>query len=209
MKRLKVSSFVLCLSFFCLTACGNRQKIAEETQTTIATITQQLNDIQSLESDLQTAWENDIDTDSKLTSYAHEKGEVFDNIKKRQELFATLKQSMNTLKSQTSALEQIKDNKFPLSEIKIVTNYLKEITTNIDNYQKIAVPELEQERSFFKTLNTTELKYEYLSDKLSELNTLAMARQEALTPVIDPLVNVDKPLRIVKARVSNLSSTNQ
>lgn len=205
MKNLK-SKVVLLGASLLLWGCGNATSqvntTLQDVQDTLPTVIQHLNDIQSVEGQLQSDWEAEISQDLEMETFQTGKGAVFENIAKRKESFKQLKEQTNKLATYSESLAKVKEESLPLTELQIITGSLNQIVTALNDYLTLAEPQLENELVFFKSLSGQTITYDSLNAEIVNINNQAMERQAILAILNDPLKNIDKPIRIAKARLA-------
>ena len=199
MKKIATKVFLISASLLVFAACSNTKKSAEKTvqevQDTLPVVVDHLNNIQTFEANLQSDWEDDIADDSTLANYAKKKGKVFDNLQQRKDI---QKQITKTLK----VIRDLQDKDLPSVEIKIVSSNLQKIVDSITDYIKKSEEQLNNEQKFFVEISGNKLSKDDLKDKIKELNEAALERQNILEEINDPLSAIDKPIRILKARLN-------
>ena len=208
MKKIATKVFLISASLLVFAACSNTKKSAEKTvqevQDTLPVVVDHLNNIQTFEANLQSDWEDDIADDSTLANYAKKKGKGFTLV----ELIVVIiiqKQITKTLKvirDDASHLSNLQDKDLPSVEIKIVSSNLQKIVDSITDYIKKSEEQLNNEQKFFVEISGNKLSKDDLKDKIKELNEATLERQKILEEINDPLSAIDKPIRILKARLN-------
>ena len=207
MKKIAAKVFLISAGFLFLGACGNTKKSAESTvqevQDTLPVVVQQINDIQALESSLQTDWEADIQEDHTMASYAKKTGKVFTNIQERQLLLKSMQKSLKVLADDASRLSNLKDKDLPSAEIQIVVSNVQSIVYQLKNYYEMSQKQLEKEAEFFVIISVVKQKNDELRNLIIEVNNSANERQQIIEAINSPVSELDRPIRILKARLSN------
>lgn len=204
MKKIAAKVFLISAGFLFLGACGNTKKSAESTvqevQDTLPVVVQQLNDIQALENSLQSDWEADI---HEMTSYAKKTGKVFTNIQERQQLLKSMQKSLKVLSDDATRLSNLKDKNLPSAEIQIVVSNLQSIVSQLKNYSEMSQKQLEKEAEFFVSISGGKQTSDELKALIIEVNNSANERQQIIEAINSPISELDRPIRILKARLAN------
>ena len=207
MKKIAAKVFLISASFLFLGACGNTKKSAESTvqevQDTLPVVVQQLNDIQSLEISLQSDWEADIQEDYTMKNYSKKTGKVFTNIKERQQLLKSMQKSLKVLSDDVSKLSNLKDKNLPSAETQIVISNLQSIVSQLKNYYELSQKQLEKEAEFFVSIAGLKQTNDELKSMIITVNNSANQRQQIIESINSPISELDRPIRILKARLSN------
>ena len=187
MKKIAAKVFLISASFLFLGACGNTKKSAESTvqevQDTLPVVVQQINDIQALESSLQSDWEADI--------------------QERQQLLKSMQKSLKVLADDASRLSNLKDKNLPSAEIQIVVSNVQSIVNQLKNYYEMSQKQLEKEAEFFVSISGGKQTNDELRNLIIEVNNSANERQQIIESINSPISELDRPVRILKARLSN------
>ena len=207
MKKIAAKVFLISAGFLFLGACGNTKKNAESTvqevQDTLPVVVQQLNDIQALENSLQSDWEADIQEDYTMATYAKKTGKVFTNIQERQQLLKSMQKSLKVLSDDATRLSNLKDKNLPSAEIQIVVSNLQSIVTHLKNYSELSQKQLEKEAEFFVSISGGKQTSDELKALIIEVNNSANERQQIIETINSPISELDRPIRILKARLAN------
>ena len=207
MKKIAAKVFLISAGFLFLGACGNTKKSAESTvqevQDTLPVVVQQLNDIQSLEISLQSDWEADIQEDYTMKNYSKKTGKVFTNIKERQQLLKSMQKSLKVLSDDVSKLSNLKDKNLPSAETQIVISNLQSIVSQLKNYYELSQKQLEKEAEFFVSIAGLKQTNDELKSMIITVNNSANQRQQIIESINSPISELDRPIRILKARLSN------
>ena len=206
MKKIATKVFLISASLLVFAACSNTKKSAEKTvqevQDTLPVVVDHLNNIQTFEANLQNDWEDDIADDSTLANYAKKKGKVFDNLQQRKDIQKQITKTLKVIRDDASHLSNLQDKDLPSVEIKIVSSNLQKIVDSITDYIKKSEEQLNNEQKFFVEISGNKLSKDDLKDKIKELNEAALERQKILEEINDPFSAIDKPIRILKARLN-------
>lgn len=207
MKKIAAKVFLISAGVLFLGACGNTKKSAESTvqevQDTLPVVVQQLNDIQALENSLQSDWEADIHDDYTMATYAKKTGKVFTNIQERQQLLKSMQKSLKVLSDDATRLSNLKDKNLPSAEIQIVVSNLQSIVTHLKNYSEMSQKQLEKEAEFFVSISGGKQTSDELKALIIEVNNSANERQQIIEEINSPISELDRPIRILKARLVN------
>lgn len=207
MKKIAAKVFLISAGFLFLGACGNTKKSAESTvqevQDTLPVVVQQLNDIQSLEISLQSDWEADIQEDYTMKNYSKKTGKVFTNIKERQQLLKSMQKSLKVLSDDVAKLSNLKDKNLPSAETQIVVSNLQSIVSQLKNYYELSQKQLEKEAEFFVSIAGLKQTNDELKSMIITVNNSANQRQQIIESINSPISELDRPIRILKARLSN------
>lgn len=207
MKKIATKVFLISAGFLFLGACANTKKSAESTvqevQDTLPVVVQQLNDIQSLEISLQSDWEADIQEDYTMKNYSKKTGKVFTNIKERQQLLTSMQKSLKVLSDDVSKLSNLKDKNLPSAETQIVISNLQSIVSQLKNYYELSQKQLEKEAEFFVSIAGLKQTNDELKSMIITVNNSADQRQQIIESINSPISELDRPIRILKARLSN------
>jgi len=207
MKKIAAKVFLISAGFLFLGACGNTKKSAESTvqevQDTLPVVVQQLNDIQSLEISLQSDWEADIQEDYMMKNYSKKTGKVFTNIKERQQLLKSMQKSLKVLSDDVAKLSNLKDKNLPSAETQIVVSNLQSIVSQLKNYYELSQKQLEKEAEFFVSIAGLKQTNDELKSMIITVNNSANQRQQIIESINSPISELDRPIRILKARLSN------
>lgn len=206
MKKIGTKVFLISASLLVFAACSNTKKSAEKTvqevQDTLPVVVDHLNNIQTFEANLQNDWEDDITDDSTLANYAKKKGKVFDNLQQRRDIQKQITKTLKVIRDDASHLSNLQDKNLPSVEIKIVSSNLQKIVDSITDYIKKSEEQLNNEQQFFVEISGNKLTNDDLRKKIIVLNQAAIDRQKILEEINEPLTAIDKPIRILKARLS-------
>ena len=206
MKKIATKVFLISASLLVFAACSNTKKSAEKTvqevQDTLPVVVDHLNNIQTFEANLQNDWEDDIADDSTLANYAKKKGKVFENLQQRRDIQKQITKTLKVIRDDASHLSNLQDKNLPSVEIKIVSSNLQKIVDSITDYIKKSEEQLKNEQQFFVELSGNKLSNDDLREKIKVLNQAAIERQKILEEINEPLTAIDKPIRILKARLS-------
>ena len=206
MKKIATKVFLISASLLVFAACSNTKKSAEKTvqevQDTLPVVVDHLNNIQTFEANLQNDWEDDISDDSTLANYAKKKGKVFDNLQQRRDIQKQITKTLKVIRDDASHLSNLQDKNLPSVEIKIVSSNLQKIVDSITDYIKKSEEQLNNEQQFFVEISGNKLSNNDLREKIKVLNQAAIDRQKILEEINEPLTAIDKPIRILKARLS-------
>ena len=206
MKKIATKVFLISASLLVFAACSNTKKSAEKTvqevQDTLPVVVDHLNNIQTLEANLQNDWEDDIADDSTLANYAKKKGKVFDNLQQRRESQKQITKTLKVLRDDAIHLSNLQDKDLPSVEITIVSSNLQKIVESLTEYIKKSEEQLNNEQKFFIEISGNKLSNDDLREKIKILNQAAIDRQKILEEINEPLTAIDKPIRILKARLS-------
>ena len=206
MKKIATKVFLISASLLVFAACSNTKKSAEKTvqevQDTLPMVVDHLNNIQTLEANLQNDWEDDIADDSTLTNYAKKKGKVFDNLQQRRESQKQITKTLKVIRDDAIHLSNLQDKDLPSVEITIVSSNLQKIVESLTEYIKKSEEQLNNEQKFFIEISGNKLSNDDLREKIKILNQAAIDRQKILEEINEPLTAIDKPIRILKARLS-------
>jgi len=207
MNKIAAKVFLISAGFLFLGACGNTKKSAESTvqevQDTLPVVVQQLNDIQSLEISLQSDWEADIQEDYTMKNYSKKTGKVFTNIKERQQLLKSMQKSLKVLSDDVAKLSNLKDKNLPSAETQIVVSNLQSIVSQLKNYYELSQKQLEKEAEFFVSIAGLKQTNDELKSMIITVNNSANQRQQIIESINSPISELDRPIRILKARLSN------
>ena len=207
MKKIAAKVFLISAGFLFLGACANTKKSAESTvqevQDTLPVVVQQLNDIQSLEISLQSDWEADIQEDYTMKNYSKKTGKVFTNIKERQQLLKSMQKSLKVLSDDVAKLSNLKDKNLPSAETQIVVSNLQSIVSQLKNYYELSQKQLEKEAEFFVSIAGLKQTNDELKSMIITVNNSANQRQQIIESINSPISELDRPIRILKARLSN------
>ena len=207
MKKIAAKVFLISAGFLFLGACGNTKKSAESTvqevQDTLPVVVQQLNDIQSLEISLQSDWEADIQEDYTMKNYSKKTGKVFTNIQERQQLLKSMQKSLKVLSDDVAKLSNLKDKNLPSAETQIVVSNLQSIVSQLKNYYELSQKQLEKEAEFFVSIAGLKQTNDELKSMIITVNNSANQRQQIIESINSPISELDRPIRILKARLSN------
>ena len=207
MNKIAAKVFLISAGFLFLGACGNTKKSAESTvqevQDTLPVVVQQLNDIQSLEISLQSDWEADIQEDYTMKNYSKKTGKVFTNIKERQQLLKSMQKSLKVLSDDVAKLSNLKDKNLPSAETQIVVSNLQSIVSQLKNYYELSQKQLEKEAEFFVSIVGLKQTNDELKSMIITVNNSANQRQQIIESINSPISELDRPIRILKARLSN------
>ena len=207
MKKIATKVFLISASLLVFAACSNTKKSAEKTvqevQDTLPVVVQQLNDIQALENSLQSDWEADIQEDYTMTTYAKKTGKVFTNIQERQQLLKSMQKSLKVLSDDATRLSNLKDKNLPSAEIQIVVSNLQSIVNHLKNYSEMSQKQLEKEAEFFVSISGGKQTNDELRSLIIEVNNSANERQQIIEEINSPISELDRPIRILKARLAN------
>ena len=206
MKKIATKVFLISVGLLVFAACSNTKKSAEKTvqevQDTLPVVVDHLNNIQTFEANLQNDWEDDISDDSTLANYAKKKGKVFDNLQQRRDIQKQITKTLKVIRDDASHLSNLQDKNLPSVEIKIVSSNLQKIVDSITDYIKKSEEQLNNEQQFFVEISGNKLTNDDLRKKIIVLNQAAIDRQKILEEINEPLTAIDKPIRILKARLS-------
>ena len=206
MKKIATKVFLISASLLVFAACSNTKKSAEKTvqevQDTLPVVVDHLNNIQTFEANLQNDWEDDIADDSTLANYAKKKGKVFDNLQQRRESQKQITKTLKVLRDDAIHLSNLQDKDLPSVEITIVSSNLQKIVESLTEYIKKSEEQLNNEQKFFIEISGNKLSNDDLREKIKILNQAAIDRQKILEEINEPLTAIDKPIRILKARLS-------
>ena len=206
MKKIATKVFLISASLLVFAACSNTKKSAEKTvqevQDTLPVVVDHLNNIQTLEANLQNDWEDDIADDSTLANYAKKKGKVFDNLQQRRESQKQITKTLKVIRDDAIHLSNLQDKDLPSVEITIVSSNLQKIVESLTEYIKKSEEQLNNEQKFFIEISGSKLSNDDLREKIKILNQAAIDRQKILEEINEPLTAIDKPIRILKARLS-------
>ena len=207
MKKIATKVFLISASLLVFAACSNTKKSAEKTvqevQDTLPVVVQQLNDIQALENSLQSDWESDIHEDYTMANYAKKTGKVFTNIQERQQLLKSMQKSLKVLSDDATRLSNLKDKNLPSAEIQIVVSNLQSIVNHLKNYSEMSQKQLEKEAEFFVSISGGKQTNDELRLLIIEVNNSANERQQIIEEINSPISELDRPIRILKARLAN------
>lgn len=106
------------------------------------------------------------------------------------------------IRDDASHLSNLQDKNLPSVEIKIVSSNLQKIVDSITDYIKKSEEQLNNEQQFFVEISGNKLSNDDLREKIKVLNQAAIDRQKILEEINEPLTAIDKPIRILKARLS-------
>ena len=206
MKKIATKVFLISASLLVFAACSNTKKSAEKTvqevQDTLSVVVDHLNNIQTFEANLQNDWEDDIADDSTLANYAKKKGNVFENLQQRRDIQKQITKTLKVIRDDASHLSNLQDKNLPSVEIKIVSSNLQKIVNSITDYIKKSEEQLNNEQQFFVEISGNKLTNDDLRKKIIVLYQAAIDRQKILEEINEPLTAIDKPIRILKARLS-------
>ena len=206
MKKIATKVFLISVGLLVFAACSNTKKSAEKTvqevQDTLPVVVDHLNNIQTFEANLQNDWEDDISDDLTLANYAKKKGKVFDNLQQRRDIQKQITKTLKVIRDDASHLSNLQDKNLPSVEIKIVSSNLQKIVNSITDYIKKSEEQLNNEQQFFVEISGNKLSNDDLRKKIIVLNQAAIDRQKILEEINEPLTAIDKPIRILKARLS-------
>ena len=206
MKKIATKVFLISASLLVFAACSNTKKSAEKTvqevQDTLPMVVDHLNNIQTLEANMQNDWEDDIADDSTLANYAKKKGKVFDNLQQRRESQKQITKTLKVIRDDAIHLSNLQDKDLPSVEITIVSSNLQKIVESLTEYIKKSEEQLNNEQKFFIEISGNKLSNDDLREKIKILNQAAIDRQKILEEINEPLTAIDKPIRILKARLS-------
>ena len=206
MKKIATKVFLISASLLVFAACSNTKKSAEKTvqevQDTLPVVVDHLNNIQTFEANLQNDWEDDIADDSTLANYAKKKGKVFDNLQQRRESQKQITKTLKVIRDDAIHLSNLQDKDLPSVEITIVSSNLQKIVESLTEYIKKSEEQLNNEQKFFIEISGSKLSNDDLREKIKILNQAAIDRQKILEEINEPLTAIDKPIRILKARLS-------
>lgn len=206
MKKIATKVFLISAGLLVFAACSNTKKSAEKTvqevQDTLPVVVDHLNNIQTFEANLQNDWEDDIADDSTLANYAKKKGKVFENLQQRRDIQKQITKTLKVIRDDASHLSNLQDKNLPSVEIKIVSSNLQKIVDSITDYIKKSEEQLNNEQQFFVEISGNKLSNDDLREKIKVLNQAAIDRQKILEEINEPLTAIDKPIRILKARLS-------
>ena len=206
MKKIATKVFLISASLLVFAACSNTKKSTEKTvqevQDTLPVVVDHLNNIQTFEANLQNDWEDDIADDSTLANYAKKKGKVFENLQQRRDIQKQITKTLKVIRDDASHLSNLQDKNLPSIEIKIVSSNLQKIVDSITDYIKKSEEQLNNEQQFFVEISGNKLSNDDLREKIKVLNQAAIDRQKILEEINEPLTAIDKPIRILKARMS-------
>ena len=79
---------------------------------------------------------------------------------------------------------------------------MQKIVDSITDYIKKSEEQLKNEQQFFVEISGNKLSNHDLREKIKVLNQAAIDRQTILEEINEPLTAIDKPIRILKARLS-------
>lgn len=207
MNKIAAKVFLISAGFLCLGACGNTKKSAESTvqevQDTLPVVVQQLNDIQSLESSLQSDWETDIQEDYTLVNYSKKTGKVFTNIQERQQLLKSMQKSLKILSDDATRLSNLKDKNLPSADMQIVISNLQSIVGQLKDYTELSQTQLNKEAEFFVSISGGKQTNDELKKLIIQVNDNAAERQKIIEAINSPISELDRPVRVLKARLAN------
>lgn len=207
MKKIATKVLLIGAALLFCSACANTTKSAnttvQEVQDALPVVVDHLNAIQTQEAGLQENWEDDINADASLSSYTKKQGRVFENIQARRDLQKQITTALKTIRDNARRLSNLKDTKLPSVEIQVVVSNLNTIVDQLTKYQQLSDAQLKAEESFFVSISGNPFTPTELKNKIIELNSSALERQGILESINDPLSAIDKPIRILKARLGS------
>lgn len=186
----------------CSNTTNNATKTVQEVQDTLPVVVEHLNNIQTIEAELQTDWESDINDDATLASYTKKQGKVFDNIQKRNKLLQEINKLTKIIRDDAKHLENLNRKDLPAVELQVVFSNLGTIVGHLEAYQKLCEQQLAKEEAFFAAISKNSWNTDELKEQIKTLNQAAIERQQLLEEMNTPLAAIDKPIRILKARLA-------
>lgn len=186
----------------CSNTTNNASKTVQEVQDTLPLVVNQLNNIQTIEAELQTDWESDINDDANLASYIKKQGRVFDNIQKRKKILQEINKLTKIIRDDAKHLENLNRKDLPAVEVQVVFSNLGTIVEHLVSYQKLCEEQLTKEENFFVAVPQNSWTPDELKEQIKVLNQAAIERQKLLEEMNTPLAAIDKPIRILKARLA-------
>ena len=138
-----------------------------------------------------------------MTSYAKKTGKVFTNIQERQQLLKSMQKSLKVLSDDATRLSNLKDKNLPSAEIQIVVSNLQSIVSQLKNYSEMSQKQLEKEAEFFVSISGGKQTSDELKALIIEVNNSANERQQIIEAINSPISELDRPIRILKARLAN------
>ena len=138
-----------------------------------------------------------------MKNYSKKTGKVFTNIKERQQLLKSMQKSLKVLSDDVSKLSNLKDKNLPSAETQIVISNLQSIVSQLKNYYELSQKQLEKEAEFFVSIAGLKQTNDELKSMIITVNNSANQRQQIIESINSPISELDRPIRILKARLSN------
>ena len=138
-----------------------------------------------------------------MKNYSKKTGKVFTNIKERQQLLKSMQKSLKVLSDDVAKLSNLKDKNLPSAETQIVVSNLQSIVSQLKNYYELSQKQLEKEAEFFVSIAGLKQTNDELKSMIITVNNSANQRQQIIESINSPISELDRPIRILKARLSN------
>ena len=114
-----------------------------------------------------------------------------------------MQKSLKVLSDDVAKLSNLKDKNLPSAETQIVVSNLQSIVSQLKNYYELSQKQLEKEAEFFVSIAGLKQTNDELKSMIITVNNSANQRQQIIESINSPISELDRPIRILKARLSN------
>ena len=114
-----------------------------------------------------------------------------------------MQKSLKVLSDDATRLSNLKDKNLPSAEIQLVVSNLQSIVNHLKNYSEMSRKQLEKEAEFFVSISGGKQTNDELRSLIIEVNNSANERQQIIEEINSPISELDRPIRILKARLAN------
>ncbi|MCW6659841.1 YkyA family protein [Aerococcaceae bacterium NML191292] len=207
----KITQFIaLIMVTFVLAACNNSLERATRTvglmQEDMSKIVNQLSEIQMLESNLQSDFDNTLAGTDDLNVFLKEDSPVSLNLSKRKEHLTTLKDTMNSLVELADELIALnKNTHLPVEQFTALHHEVKTLESALTVYITDYQNGLAQESISFKSIANPDADYANFFGVMSNVNQLAVTNNINLDKVLPSFEPINSQLINVKVTLVNMA----
>lgn len=156
----------------CASTVENIINATENIDTFTSEITTEFNSIKDLESEVQASFEDSLQNDAELESFANESAPVFENIDLRQESLDAIKASTEDLEKVQKNLADFDDDQFDGETINDMITNLNSTLQVLNSYNENYQTYLDTQKEYFNALGQDDPTYETFIEGIEQMGDL-------------------------------------
>lgn len=208
MKRIKI--ILLSFTVVLLGACSNSLDRADRTigliQENVTGIIGKISEVQNIESDLQSDFEQTLSASQDLSAFNQEDNLVGKNIAKRKELIQGIVEHSKLLKEYVKELKEIPDHpKIPHDQVNKVIEYVDQLTLDIDTYTSNYLQNLDIEKDTFQSIGNPKLNSDLFFQVFNNINLLSTENNMNLDKAVGQFERLNTLLVNLKVYLVNIT----
>lgn len=185
-----------------------QESSTEIDRVTVETV-ETFNQLNALETDLQSHFNETLETDEELETLGDESSPVFENITSREDVVSELENKQSEFEDYQDTLTSYDGERLDPNEVKAVNEAVDSFNTQLSSYLETYQTSLTSQRDYFTGLAHDDATYETFVDGIKGLNDERQTLLNAIPKMDETLVALDAHLATLQSSIEDQLSEEE